>query len=140
MNNMRVNPIKSIWIVVIIAVVLLLIASPGVAVSSMDRTAHNLGSDPCQKEAAVPLCCLMADCPLSPCILNNAVNNECRLPNRSTSKENVYLPWSPTSVTAETSFNPKKPFQRGPTQELPLRLCNESHCRDCLNSEEPPLV
>ncbi len=137
---MRANFAKSTWLVAIVAAVLLLIASPGVAASSMDRTDDNLDSDPCQKEAAVPLCCLMADCPLSPCILTNAVNNECRLPNRSTSKENVYLAWSPISVTAETSLNPKKPFQRGPTQGLPSVLFTAYHCRNCLSSEEPSAV
>ncbi len=139
-HSMCVNPIKSIWIAVIIAIVLLLVASPGVAASSVDRTVDNLDSDSCQEGAAVPLCCLMADCPLSHCILTKAVNNECLLPNRSTPKENVDLVWSPTSVTAETSINPKKPFQLDPIQELPSDLFTAYHCRNCLSSEEPSQV
>ncbi len=125
---------------VIIAVVLLLIASPGVAAASMEMTDENCDSNPCQEGTAMPLCCLTADCPLYHCILASTVAGEVLLPNRSTPKEHVYLAWSPTSATTETSLNPKKPFPRGPTQELPSRLRNESHCRNCLNSEEPPLV
>ncbi len=137
---MRANFAKSTWLVAIVAVVLLLIASPGVAASSMDRTVDNLDSGPCQEGAAIPLCCLTADCPLSPCILTKAVNNECLLPNHSTPKENVYWAWFPTSVTTETSLNPKKLLQREPAQELPSYFYTESHCRDCLNSEEPHQV
>ncbi len=137
---MRTNPIKSIWIAVIIAAVLLLVVSPSVAAACMDRTADNFDSDPCQKEAAVPLCCLTADCPLSHCILTNAVDNEVLLPNRSTPKENVYLAWSATSVTTETSLNPQKPLQWEPAKELPSYLYTEYHCRNCLDSEEPPQV
>ncbi len=136
---MRRNTMKSILIVVITAV-LILVAAPSVAAACMDRTADNFDSAPWQKEAAVPLCCLTADCPLSHCILTNAVDNEVLLPNRSTPKENVYLDWSATSVTMETSLNPKKPLQREPAQELPSYLYTDYHCRNYLDSEEPPQV
>ncbi len=136
---MRRNPMKSIWIAVIVAV-LILVAAPTVAAASMAMTADNCDSDPCQKEAAVQPCCLTADYPLSHCILTNAVDNEVLLPNHSTPKENVYLAWSATSVTTETSLNPKKPLQREPAQELSSYFYSEYHCRNCLDSEEPPQV
>ena len=137
---MRANLIRSIWIAVIIAVVLMLVPSPSTTAACMEMTANNFDSDPCQKEAAVPPCCLTADYPLSHCILTNAVDNEVLLPHRSTPKENVYPVWSATSVTTETSLNPKKPLQRVPAQELPSYLYTEYHCRNCLDSEEAPQV
>jgi len=137
---MRANLIKSIWIAVIIAVVLMLVTSPSTAAACMEMTADNFDSDAYQKEAAVPPCCLTADCPLSHHILTNVVDNEVILPNRSTPKENVYLVWSATSVTTETSLDPQKPLQREPAQELPSYLYSEYHCRNCLDSEEPPQV
>ena len=135
---MRRNPFKSIWIAVIIAIVLMLVTSPSTAAACMEMTADNFDSDACQKEAAAPPCCLTADCPLSHHILTNVVDNEVLLPNSSTPKDNVYLVWSVTSVTTETSLDPQKPLQRDSTQELPTYLYTEYHCRNCLDSEEPP--
>ncbi len=137
---MRANLIKSTWIAVIIAVVLIFVTSPSTAAACMEMTADNFDFDPCQKEAAVPSCCLTAECSLSHHILTNGVDNEVLLPNRSTPKENAYLVWSATSVTTETSLDPQKPLQRDPTQELPSHLYSEYHCRNCLDSEEPPQV
>ncbi len=137
---MRRNPFKSIWIAVIIAIVLMLVTSPSTAAACMEMTADNFDFDPVQEEAAVPSCCLTADCLLSHHILTNVVDNEVIFPNRSTPKENVYLVWSATSVTIETSLDPQKPLQRDPTQELPSHLYSEYHCRNCLDSEEPPQV
>ena len=137
---MRTNSIKSIWIAVIIAVVLTLVTSPSTAAACMEMTADNFDSDPCQKEAAVPPCCLTADCLLGHRILTNAVDNEVILPNRFTLEEYAYLVWSTTSVTTEPSLDPQKLLQQEPTQELPFRRCTEYHCRNCLDSEEPPHV
>ena len=137
---MCANSIKSIWISVIIAVVLLLVAAPTIAAASMNRTADNCDSDPYHEKASIPLCCLTANCPLTHCSLSNAADNKVLIPNRSTPKENVYLAWFATSVTMETSLNPKKPLQREPAQELPSYLYTEYHCRNCLDSEEPPQV
>lgn len=135
---MREKFARSSGLVAAIAVALLLIATPGVAASSLDRADDHLDSNPCQKEAPVPLCCSMADCALSPCILASAVKNEALLPNRSVTKVSVSPAWSPTSLTAETPLSPRKPFRRYPTRELPSCPGSESHCRDCLISEEPP--
>ena len=135
---MHKNLTKSIWIAVIIAVVLTLVTSPSTAAACMEMTADNFDSDPCQKESAVPLCCLTTDCLLRHHILTNGVDNEVLLPNRSTPKENVYPVCSATSVVTETSLDPQKPLQRDPTQELPTYLYTEYHCRNCLDSEEPP--
>ncbi len=137
---MRTNSIKSIWIVVIIAVVLTLVTSPSTATACMEMTDDNFDSDPYQKEAAVPPCCLTADCLLSHHTLTNAVDNEVILPKRSTLEENVYLVWSTTSVTTEPSLDPQKFLQQEPAQELPSRHCTEYHCRNSLDSEEPPQV
>ena len=137
---MRVNLIKSIWIAVIIAIVLTLVTSPSGAAACTEMTSDNFDSDPCQEESAIPLCCLTVDYPLSNCILTNPIDNEVILTNCSTPKENVYLVWSVTSMTTETSRNPKKPLQREPAQELPSCLYSEYHCRNCLDSEEPPQV
>ena len=89
---------KSILIVVI-ATVLILVTAPTVATACMEMTANNFDFDTGQKEAAVPLCCLTADCPLSHHILTNVIDNEVILPSSSTPTENVYLVWSATSVT-----------------------------------------
>ena len=137
---MCVNLIKSIWIAVIIAVVLMLITSPSTATACKDMTANNFDSDACQTEAAGPPCCLTTDCLLSHHILTNIVDNEAILPNRYPAKENVYLVWSTISMTTETSPNPKKPPQREPSQELLSHTCTEYHCRNALASEEPPQV
>ncbi len=137
---MRRNPFKSIWIAVIIAIALMLVTSPSTAAACMEITADSFDFDPFQKETAVPPCCLTADYLLSHHILTNAVDNEVLLPNRSTSKENVYPVWSATSVTTETSLDPQEPLQRDPTQELLTYLYTEYHCRNCLDSEEPPQV
>ncbi len=137
---MRTNPVKSIWIAVIIAVVLMLVTSPSIVAACTDMAANNFDSDVWQKKVAVPPCCLTADYPLSHHILTKVVDNEVILPNRSTPKENVYLVRSATSVTTETSLDPQEPLQRDPTQELPSYLYSEYHCRNCLDSEEPPHV
>ena len=137
---MRANPMKSIWIAVIIAAVLLLVAAPGIAAASMEKAADNCDPNPCQEGAVIPPCCLAANCLLSHCILSSAVASEVLPPSRLTQNEDVYPAWSPASLTPETSLNPQKPFQRDPTQELPSHLCTEYHCRNCLNSEEPHQV
>jgi len=139
-TSMRTNPFKSILIAVIIAVVLMLVTSLSTAAACKDMTADNFDFDLCQKGAAVPPCCLASDCLLFHNILNNGVDNEVLLPNHSTPEENVYLVWSATSVTTETSIDPPKPLQQEPAQELPLYLYSEYHCRNSLDSEEPPQV
>ena len=132
---------KPILIAVIIAAVLLLVVSPSVAAACMDRTADNCDSNPFQEGAAIPLCCCLTAGWLScNCSLSNSSDNEVLLPNRSTLEENVYMALPQTSVTTETSPNPKKPLQREPSQELPSCLYTEYHCRNCLDSEEPPQV
>jgi hypothetical protein len=128
---------KSTWIAVIIAVVLMLVTSPSTATACTEMIADNFNSDTYQKEAALPPCCLTVDCLLSHHSLTNVVDNEVILPNHFTPEENVYLVRFATSVTTETSLNPKKPSQREPSQELPSYLYTEYHCRNCLDSEEP---
>lgn len=136
---MHANLIKSIWIVVIIAAILSFVGSPALSAASMEMTDENCGCSAGQEETAIPLCCcLTSDCPLSLCISPKAVACEVLLPNRFTGNEDVSLAWSAPGVTPETSLNPKKPFQRDPTQGSPSRLYTEYHCRDCLNSEESP--
>ena len=137
---MRKNSIKSICIAVIMAVVLLLVASPTISAASMEMTDENCDSNPYHEGADVPLCCLTSGHPLSHCILTNAVDNEVLLTSRFIPNKNIYLTWSKTSVTTETSLNPKKPLQREPAQELASYLYTEYHCRNCLDSEEPPQV
>ena len=133
---MRRNTMKLIWISVITAT-LLMVAAPTIAVASMDMTADNCDSGPFHEDSSIPICCLMADCPLSHCSISNTADNKVLFFNRSTPKDNIYLAWSKTSVPTETSPNPKKPLQRELSQELPSYLHTECHCRNCLNSEEP---
>lgn len=131
---------KSIVLVIIISI-FLLVGSLPVFAGSAEWTTNDYYSDPCQEKPAIPQNCLTSDCPLCHCILANAVTNECLLPGRFTPNEDVYLNWSPTSVTPEISPDQLRPLQRDPTQELlPSRLGTEYHCRDGLNSEEPPQV
>ena len=137
---MCANLMKSIWIAVITAVVLILVTSPNSVTACTEMTADNFNSDACQKETAVPPCCLTSDCLLSNHLLTNTVDNEVILPNRSTPEENGYLVWSTTSVTTEPSLDPQKLFQGEPSQELPSRPCTEYHCRNSLDSEEPHQV
>ena len=137
---MRANLIKSIWIAVVTAVVLMLVTSPSTAAACTEMTADNFDSEVYQKEATVSPCCLTAECRLSHHVIANVVDSDVVLPERSTSKENIYIVWSATSVTTETSLGPQGPLQREPAQELPPCLHSEYHCRDCLDSEEPPQV
>ena len=138
---MRANLTKSAWLVAAVTAILLLTASPSFAAASVEMTEENCGCNPCQEETAVPLCCCLTSGSLLPhCILPSAVADEVLLPSRLTPNENVYLVWSPTSVTIETSFNPKKPFQWESAQELPSYFYTEYYCRNCLDSEEPHQV
>ena len=127
---------KSI-LVVVVAAILILIAAPHIAATPMKMTLDSHDFNSCQNNAAVPKCCLTADCALSNCNLPNTDDNEVPLHYRSTSKETISPVWSATSATTETSLNPKKPPPREPAQELPSRLCAEYHCRNTLNSEDP---
>jgi len=130
---------KPILIAVIIAV-LILVAAPTIAAASMDRTTDSCDSSPYHEKASIPICCLTADCPLSHCSLSNAANNKVLLPSRFIPNKKFYIALSKTSVCTETSPDPKKPLQRELSQELPSHPCTEYHCRNCLDSEEPPQV
>ena len=136
---MRRNPMKSILIAVITAV-LILVAAPIVAAASMDRTADNCDSSPYHEKASIPICCLTADCPLSHCSLSNTADNKVLLISRFIPNKNVYIALSKTSVSTEASPNPKKPLQRERSQEVPSHTRTEYHCRNCLDSEEPHQV
>ncbi len=137
---MRAKFAKSTWLVAIVAAILLLVASPGIAAASMEMTDENCDSNPCQKGAAIPLYCMTSDCPLTNCFWESTVTGAVLCPRHLTQNEDTYLAWSPTSLTPETSLNPKKPLQRTPTQELASPLYTKYYCRNCLGSEEPPLV
>ena len=136
---MRMNLIKAILIVVITAV-LILIATPVVATASMEMTTNGCDTNPLHTKPSIPTCCLTADCPLTQCSLSNAVDNKVLLPSRFIPNKNVHITLHKTSVITDTSFDPQKLLQRDPTQELSSHLFSEYHCRNCLDSEEPPQV
>ena len=137
---MNANTIKPTWIAVIVATILLLITSPSIAAASMEMTTENCDYSSHQGGATIPQCCLMSDYPLSHCILTNTADIKVLHTNRFIPNKIVYLAWSKTDVTTETSLNPKKPLQWTPAKELPSYCYSEYHCRNCLNSEEPPQV
>jgi len=120
----------------VITAVFILVAAPTITAASMDMTADSCNSSPYHEKASIPTCCLTADCLLCSCSLSNAADNKVLLASRFIPKKNVYLAWSKTSVSTETSPNPKKPLQRDPTQELPSLFDTEYHCRNCLDSED----
>ena len=130
---------KSILIAVIIAVLILVVA-PTITAASMAGTADSCDSGPYHEKASIPICCLTADCPFSLCILTNAVDNEVLLNSRYIPNKNVYITLSKISVSTEASPNSKKPLQRELSQELSSYIYTEYHCRNCLDSEEPPQV
>ncbi len=136
---MRRNPMKSILIAVITAV-LILVAAPTIAAASIDRTTDRCDSGPYHEKASIPSCCLTADYLLSHCCLSNAGDNKVLFISRFIPNKNVYIALSKTSVSTEASPNPKKPLQRESFQELPSHLHTEYHCRNCLDSEEPHQV
>ena len=129
--------LKSILIAVI-TVALLLVAAPTVASASMDLTSDDCDSNLCNEKASIPMCCLTADCPLSHCILTNAINNEIIITSRPFPNENVQLTWFRTSVSTDMALNPKNPIQLVRDQESPSYFFAECRCRNCLDSEEPP--
>jgi len=133
---MRRITMKSIWIAVTTAIIILL-AAPTIAVASMAMTADSCDASPLHGKAPIPICCLMSDCLLSNCSLSNAADNKVMLPSRFVLNKNVYIAVSKTSVSAETFLNPKKPLQQGPTQELLSNPCTQYYCRNSLNSEDP---
>jgi len=136
---MRRNTMKPILIAVITAV-LILVAAPTIAASSMERTPDSCDPNPLHTNSSVPTCCLTADCLLSDCSLSNTTDDKVMLTSRPIPNKNVYIALSKTSMSNETSPNPKKPLQREPSQELPSYPCTEYHCRNCLDSEEPHQV
>ena len=133
---MRRSTMKLILIAVITAV-LILVAAPTIAAASMDMTADSCNSSPYHEKASIPTCCLTADCLLYNCSLSNAADNKVLLTSRFIPNKNVYIALSKTSVSNETSPNPKKPLQRELSWELPSHPYTEYHCRNCLDSEDP---
>ena len=136
---MRMNLIKTILIIVITAV-LILVAAPTIAVASIDMTADNCDSCLFNEEPSIPTCCLTVDCLLSNCSLSNAADNEVLLTSRFIPNKNVYIALYRKSVFTKTSLDPPKPLQREFSQESPSYIYTEYHCRNCLDSEEPPQV
>ncbi len=136
---MRRNTIKLILIAVITAV-LILVAAPAIAAASINRTTDSCDSGPYHEKAAIPICCLMADCPLCHCTLSSATDNKVLLISRFIPNKDVYIALPKTSVSTEASPDPKTPLQRERSQEVPSHTRTEYHCRNCLDSEEPPQV
>ncbi len=134
---MHANPIKSIWIVIIITVTILSVASPHIAAASMDSAVDNCDSGPYHEKSFVPMFCLTGDCLLDNCCLSNAADNIILPPGRFFPINNVYIAVSNTGASTVTPHNSQRPLQRYPTQELSTYLCTEYHCRNCLDSEEP---
>ena len=137
---MNANTIKSTCIAVIVAISLLLVTSPSITAASMEMTTENCGYNSYQGGAAIPQCCLLSDYPLSHCIFTNTADITVLHTSHFSPNKIVYLTWSKTGVTAETSLNPKKPLQWAPAHELPSYCYTEYHCRNCLKSEELPQV
>jgi len=130
---------KSILIAVITAV-LILVTAPTISAASMDMTAANCGSSPYHENTSIPPCCLTANALFSHCSLSCATDNEALLTSRFIPNKNVYIALSKTSVSPDTSPNLKKPLQPELSPELHSHPCNEYHCRNCLDSEEPHQV
>ncbi len=137
---MKANTIRPTWIAVIVAIILLVIASPSIASASMENTNGDCDFNSYQGGATIPQCCLMSDSPLSHCIFTNTADTTVLYNSYYNPNKIVYLAWFKTDVTTETPLNPKKLLQWTPTQELPSYCFTEYHCRNCLNSEEPPQV
>ncbi len=137
---MKANIVRSTWIAFIVAVILLVITSPSIASTPMESTNGDCDYNSYQGGITIPQCCLMSDSPLSHCIFTNTADTTVLHTSRFIPNKIVYLAWSKTDVITETSLNPKKPLQWAPAQELPSYNYTEYHCRNCLNSEEPPQV
>ena len=136
---MRGNLMKSILIVVITAV-LILVAAPTVAAASMEMAPDSCDTNPLHTKSSIPICCLTADCLLSDCSLSNTTDDKVLLTSRFIPNKNVYTALYRKSVFTKTSLDPPKPLQREFSKELPSYPCTEYHCRNCLDSEEPPQV
>ncbi|MFC1865555.1 hypothetical protein ACFLYB_02430 [Chloroflexota bacterium] len=131
---MSKNLVRPTWVAVIVAVILLVVTSPGIAAEPAEMNA----ADCDLSGATIPQCCLMSDGPLSHCILIGSDDITVLRTSYSSPHKIVYLACSRTNAAAETSLNPKKPLQRAPARELPSHCYAEHHCRNSLNSEEPP--
>lgn len=136
---MNVHPTKIILIAVVTAL-LILLAAPTIAIASMEMTPSSCDTNPLHTKPSIPICCVTADCLLSHCSLSNAAASEVLLPSRSTLDKNVHIGQPKTSVSTETSPDSKIPQQREPSQESPPHLNTTYHCRNSLDSEEPPQV
>jgi len=130
------NSTKTILIAVI-AAVLILVAAPTVATASMEMAPDSCDTNPLHTKSSFPACCLTADCLLSDCSLSNTTDDKVLLTSRSIPNKNVHVALSKTSVSNETSPNPKKPLQQAVFQEFPSSPCTQYHCRKSLDSEEP---
>ena len=131
---MSKNTVRSTWVAVVVAVILLVITSPGIAAAPMEMTAADCDFS----GATIPQCCLMSDGPLSHCILSDSDDIAALYTSYSNPHKIVYLACSRTDAAVETSLNPKKPLQRAPARELSSHCSAEHRCRNSLNSEEPP--
>ncbi len=135
---MNINTIKYTWVAVIVTIIILLVTSTSMLAASTEMTTENCNYKSHQGETSLPQCCLMSDNPLSHCMLTNTTNIKILHTSRMIQAKIVYLAWSKTDVTTETSPDLKKPIQWASTKEIPQYCYAEHHCRNCLNSEEPP--
>jgi hypothetical protein len=132
---MRVYLSKLVCIVLFIAVVLLVAASPASAHSTMvlETDCH---CDVCQETATALTCCINADYPVDHIIMINLTQPSRISPNIN----KIFQVSQPASMAYPTFILSKvKPLDNGPGQVLPLISGVNYRCRSCLTQEEPPL-
>ncbi|MBM2824980.1 MAG: hypothetical protein HW402_644 [Dehalococcoidales bacterium] len=129
----RLKLVRAICLLVFIAIVLLIGATPVSAVA-MDGAG---GCPPThgQAKASVPLCCVTPDCPLAHSITANVLPSH----NHLTLSKVVHIRLTANQLT-ESSFDRKRLSQRDTPQAI-LRPPGDGYrCRNSLNSEEPPPI
>ncbi len=135
-DNMRMRLGKHIWLVVVIAAIISLLAASSVGAATQKLSAQVCDSQ-CQPGHSIPLCCLIAESPLSNCILNSSVVSMVLPSSRSAPKQDVHLSITPNSLISQTAISRNNALQMELAQKLPSPAGAEARCRDSLSSEDP---
>lgn len=131
---MQLRQMKAICLPVLVVVVLLLGVTPVSA--QTEEMEHDCSSYIGQGRASVPSCCVTADCPLSGPVTASVAPS----PGRLVQGKAVQPVRPRASVDPAPCLNGEWAGKGGQPPDLPGPSSDEFRCRDCLKSEEPPLI
>jgi len=140
MYRIRINTLKSISVVIIVAV-LLLFAAPTISAACMDCMCCSVetgNSSQCQEtDLNSQCCCVVEDCLIADCSVYNPDDDKVLPTSLFTPNRNTCVTLPQMSVSFENlSHTTKQPGEHY-FPEFPSYLYTQYHCRNSLNSEEP---